>query len=418
MGNYKDFNIHTNLNISSYYVLTTQFHYKGKVWPRSQFEKIDVLLCCLNNGNKDFQEALQETHEQIERESKLLPLPLEIIIDIFEILYREGQLKPKFLRLSKLFYAIVLPMIYRSPKLKATNFFAFVETVSSNKKVGEHIRQLDLSYIIQTGKNAYVAKLLKRSRKLLEIFVAPQTSFGFGPLIALKNCSNLRVLDLRLVSETINLDELFQSIRTLDKLTHFSFPRSSIEVNNCASISWPPSLSFLRVSGGISDDFLCQSSFPLTIKQLEFAHCPAVKHDGFQSMVMKLGSNLTSLKVQYPMPGLRNDSLDVVFQYCPYLVYLEVAVDYTSNAFFDDENLPDLPFHRPLRSLFIDSSGMLGTSDRLDPIDLAIALNDNRLPHLKNLSCTAKLGWDPKSEYVSYVANVMDERGGGLYIGY
>lgn len=418
MGNYMDFNTKTNLNISSYYILTSQFNYKGKVWPRSQFEKIDVLLCCLNNGNREFQQAVKETQDKFERESKLLPFPIEVIIEILEILYQNGHLRTKFLRLSKLFYAMVLPMIYRSPKLKATNFFSFVESVSTNKKLGENIRQLDLSYIIQTGKNAYVAKLLKRSKKRLEIFVAPQTSFGFGPLLALKNCTNLRVLDLRLVSETINLEELFQSIRTLDKLTHLSFPRSSIETDNCSAISWPPNLSFLRVSGGISDDFLCQSSFPATIKQLEFSHCPAVKHDGFQSMLMKLGGNLTSLKVQYPMPGLHSNSLDSVFHYCPYLVYLEVAVDYTSNMFFDEEKLPDLEFHRPLRSLFVDSSGMLGTSDRLDPIDLAIALNDNRLPCLKNLSCTAKLGWDPKSEYVSYVASVMDERGGGLYIGY
>lgn len=61
---------------------------------------------------------------------------------------------------------------------------------------------------------------------------------------------------------------------------------------------------------------------------------------------------------------------------------------------------------------------MLGTSTKLDPIDLAIAINEDRLPFLKNIRCTAKLGWDPKSEYVTFIVDALDERGGGLYIGY
>ena len=67
---------------------------------------------------------------------------------------------------------------------------------------------------------------------------------------------------------------------------------------------------------------------------------------------------------------------------------------------------------------WFDCSGMLGTSTRLEPIDLAIALNEERLPMLKNVRCTAKLGWDPQSEYVSYIVDELDDRGGGLYIGY
>lgn len=61
---------------------------------------------------------------------------------------------------------------------------------------------------------------------------------------------------------------------------------------------------------------------------------------------------------------------------------------------------------------------MLGTSTKLDPVDLAIAINEERLPFLKNLRCTAKLGWDTKSEYVSYIIDTLDERGGGFYVGY
>lgn len=390
----------------------------SKVWPRSQFEKIDVLKCCINNGNEDYMHQVQQALEVQRYEDSLMRLPVEIMVRIFEMLDVRGKLKPRFLRVCKLFYLLILPMIYRCPILKATNFFSFVETISSSKTIGHYIRELDLSYIIQTGKNAFVAKLLKRSRKNLLAFVAPQTSFGLGPLIALKNCEQLKVLDLRLVSETLNLEELFNSIRNLHNLTHLSFPRSSILINDYKSINWPPKLSYLRISGGISDDFLRDSHFPLTINQIEFAHCPAILDVGLGNLLLRIGRNLKSLRIQYPMPGLKTESLDDVFRFCPNLYTLEVAVDYVSTRFFDEENLQYMDSFRPLRTMYINSSGLLGTSTKLDPIDLAVAINEDRLPFLKNLQVTAKLGWDPKSEYVTYIADELDERNGGLYIGY
>ena len=75
-----------------------------------------------------------------------------------------------------------------------------------------------------------------------------------------------------------------------------------------------------------------------------------------------------------------------------------------------------MDYPRPLRTLYINSSGMLGTLTRLDPIDLAVALNDGRLPHLKHIQCTAKLGWDPLSDALGYIADELDERKGGIYM--
>ena len=414
-GNYQDFNRKTNPNIHSVYVLNSNRDYKGRVWPMSQFEKVDVLECALTGRNKYFN---VEPSTDFSYDSDELRLPLEIMIYIFEIMYSNGYLRAKHLRISKLFYAIVLPMIYRKPKLKATNFFSFVETIANNKTIGDNIQQLDLSYIIQTGKNAYVSKLLKRSKKNLQLFVAPQTSFGFTPLFALRNCTKLKVLDLRLVSETLNLEDLFQSIKSLTELTHLSFPRSSVSITDYDSVSWPPKLSFLRISGGISDEFLRKSNFPSTITQLEFAHCPNIKDFGLRNVLLKVGNNLKSLKVQYPMPGLSGSALDVLFRYCPNIVTLEVTVDYMSQAFFDESNLPHIFPGRKLKSLYIDSSGMLGTASKIDSIDLALALNEGRLPNLKNLRCTVKLGWDTKSEYVNYIVEELEEREGGLYVGY
>lgn len=379
-----------------------------------------MLSWCLYHDSDEFRAKLllqqQQLLEKAARGDRLT-LPLEIIVYIFEIMLRQGTLRPKFLRISKLFYSVVAPMLYRQPYLRGDNFFSFVETINANKRIGELIQHLDLSNVNQSGKNAYVAKLLKRSRPSLRSFTAPQTSFGLAPLIALRSCKTLELLDLRLVSETLNLEELFLAIRQLENLTHLSFPRSSIEINDYLNVKWPPKLEYLRVSGGISDDFLIHLEFPPSIAHMEFAHCPKVKHTGFQCLLQKFGYNLKTLKIQFPMPGLLSLSLDSVFLNCPNLLVLELTVDYVSADIFNIEYLPYYT-NRPLRTLYIDSSGMLGTTDKLSPLDLALALDDGRLPNLKNVRCTAKLGWNSDSDVVGFIALELEERGGGLYIGY
>lgn len=404
------------LSIQSIYVLNKQTSFQGKVWPRSQFEKIDVLSCCLFLESEQYRLQLQQALE-LQATPRHPVLPLEIIAHIMEILSYRNELKVKFLLISKLLYLVAMPMLYRSPRLRGDNFYQFVETLNSKKLVGLHIRTLDLASVNQLGKNAFVAKLLKRSKASLQNFVAPQTSFGFSPLMALRSCHQLQSLDLRLVSETVQLKELFDSIHDLKLLTHLSFPRSSLEIEDFHDVEWPPKLRFLRISGGISDDFLIHSCFPNTIRQMELAHCPKVTHAGLEHLLVIFGRNLESLKVQFPMPGLNSNSLDEVFLLCPNLTTLEVCVDYLSSGFFERDILPMLP-DRTLTNLYIDSSGMLGTTDRLDPIDLAVALSEDRLPSLKNVRVTAKLGWDPKSDEVDHIANELEERNGGLYIGY
>lgn len=420
LENWQGFNTKANSNISRVYVLTHQDALLGRVWPRSHFEKVDVLSWCLYYDSKESRAQLLCRQEELRKQAEKgnnLALPLEIIVLIFQALLLKGHLTPKFLRISKLFYIIVAPMIYRRPYLRGDNFLQFVDTIKSNKVISEHIQHLDLSNVNQSGKNAYVAKLLKRSRPSLRSFTAPQTSFGLAPLISLRSCKQLQCLDLRHVSETLNLEELFLAIVQLEQLTHLSFPRSSIEIGNRSNVLWPLKLEYLRLSGGISDDFLIGSELPSSIAHMEFAHCLKVKHEGFQHLLQKFGHNLKTLKIQFPMPGLLTVSLDSVFLYCPNLIVLEVSVDYLSAEIFNAEFLPFYP-NRPLCTLYIDSSGMLGTTDKLDPLDLALALDDNRLPFLKNVSCTAKLGWDPNSDVVTYIAEELEERSGGLYIGY
>lgn len=396
----------------------------SSAWPISKFQKIDVLKFAIISEKVKKGEMIEFPvefgYKQIELSAPNddnLKLPIEIIHLILK--YVE-KLDPKYLRVCKMFYHLYCPILYEKPHLDSYNFFQFVETLSSIKnKVGKHVKVLDLSTIIQSGKNSYVSKLLRRCSENLEVFVAPQTSFGYAPLVSLRGCKKVKVLDLRLVSETMNLKELFYSIRNSTDLTHLSFPRSSITCEAYDGTFWPPNLWYLRLSGGISDEFIMGSTLPKSITRLEFAHCPMLKEFAMYQLLAKFGENLTHLSIQYPMPGLGEQSMDYVFTYCPNLLFLQVTVDYCSRFLFSEDLLPKLfSKDRPLKTLWIDSSGGLGQGSKIHPDDLTIALMEDRLPCLKYVRITSKLGWDLNSNDVSDLINVLEERDGGLYINY
>ncbi len=409
---------------SSHYDLSSTSAYSS-TWPVSKFQKIDVLKFAII-GEKIKKGELVEfpvdfghsNHQNmISTDDKNLKLPVEILHLILK--YVE-KIDPKYLRVCKLFYHLYAPILYERPQLDSYNFFQFVETLSSIKnKVGKLVKVLDLSTIIQSGKNSYVSKLLRRCSANLEVFVAPQTSFGYAPLVSLRGCKKIKVLDLRLVSETMNLKELFYSIKNSTDLTHLSFPRSSITCETYDDTFWPPNLWYLRLSGGISDDFIMSSTLPKSITRLEFAHCPLLKEFAMYQLLAKFGENLTHLSIQYPMPGLNEQSMDYIFTYCPNLLFLQVTVDYCSRFLFSEDLLPKLfNKERPLKTLWIDSSGALGQGTKIHPDDLTIALMEDRLPCLKNIRITSKLGWDLNSDDVGDLINVLEERDGGLYINY
>lgn len=409
---------------SSHYDLSSTSAYSS-TWPVSKFQKIDVLKFAIigekiKNGELvEFPVDFGHSNHQnmISTDDKNLKLPVEILHLILK--YVE-KIDPKYLRVCKLFYHLYAPILYERPQLDSYNFFQFVETLSSIKnKVGKLVKVLDLSTIIQSGKNSYVSKLLRRCSANLEVFVAPQTSFGYAPLVSLRGCKKIKVLDLRLVSETMNLKELFYSIKNSTDLTHLSFPRSSITCETYDDTFWPPNLWYLRLSGGISDDFIMSSTLPKSITRLEFAHCPLLKEFAMYQLLAKFGENLTHLSIQYPMPGLNEQSMDYIFTYCPNLLFLQVTVDYCSRFLFSEDLLPKLfNKERPLKTLWIDSSGALGQGTKIHPDDLTIALMEDRLPCLKNIRITSKLGWDLNSDDVGDLINVLEERDGGLYINY
>ncbi|CAI4408365.1 CBM_collapsed_G0014730.mRNA.1.CDS.1 [Saccharomyces cerevisiae] len=322
-----------------------------------------------------------------------------------------------YLLVCRNWYAMCLPKLYYAPALTSKNFNGFVDTIIINKKknLGHYVFELNLSTILQSGRNSFVSKLLRRCCSNLTKFIAPQTSFGYAPLISLKSCHDLKFLDLGLVSETVKLKELFSAIKNFTKLTHLSFPRSSIDCQGFQDIQWPQNLRYLKLSGGITNEFVIDTKWPTTITTLEFSYCPQITELSIYSLLSQIGDNLKHLFFHYPMPSLAENSLDHVFTYCANLISLQLMVDYCSKWCFSEFMLSKLvEYDRPLKTLYLECSGSLGLASKIHPDDLTIAILESRLPCLKNICVSPKLGfikWQYKADSINVAIQDGPEAG-------
>lgn len=394
------------------------------------FEKVDVLGVSLKqlalNNTQDSELDVQEDFgaennhddEDYEEPTGLNHLPPELLRLVFDYLPKPIPLE--ILYVSRLWYSLLLPYVYECPRLHARNYPQFITTISGSNELGGFVKILDLRNIVQSGKNSYTARVLRRCSKSLLSFIAPQTSFGYSPLVSLRNCTELRTLDLALVSETVDLRLLFDAIGNAKYLERLAFPRSSVSCIDYDHL-WPPRLWHLCLSGGISNEFLAETKFPHTIKQLIMTHCPFIKSPTVQNLCARLGVHLTTLKVLYPMPALLPDALDSVLRLCPQLRSLSVSVDYISRHLFELQNMPcDELTHQsiphPLRALYLDSSGMLGQAHKIEAIDVSLAILEDKLPELQKVTVSFKLGWNHESEDMVELAEILEEREGGVWI--
>ncbi|KAK9477105.1 hypothetical protein V1514DRAFT_348448 [Lipomyces japonicus] len=307
-----------------------------------------------------------------------------------------------------------LPRLYHKPRLEPKNYLNFVTTLSSSTTLGSFVHVLDLRYIIQSGKNSFTSRCLRRCASSVEEFYAPQTSFGYAPLVSVRQCLHMRVLDLSLVSETVDLRELFLAIKNLQQLSVLYFPRSSVFCVGYEDYTWPPNLTQLGLAGGISDDFLSSANFPRTITTLSLAHCPFIKTDAVRALCVLLGSSLTTLSVTFPMPALGFNALDHALASCPHLRKLVISTDYITHRLLDNENIVH---GHPLQMLDLDCSGMLGQSRKIQADDIALAILEERLPNLRIVRASIKLGWNTHDEEVGELIDVLSEKeNGGLWI--
>lgn len=361
-----------------------------------------------------------------------LKLPLELILTILKL--TPNPYCTNHLLVCRTVYWSFLKDIYENPKLKANNLLDFLdiisgdnaalvrkpeESVSNGKNVKLQLKRkfqntvkcLDLSNVIQSGKNSNMSKLLRRTSPSLEIFVSSQSSFGPAPLISLRGCSKLKILDLRLVNETVNLVELFKSCECLTLLEQLSFPRSSVVCDEY-DFNWPPNLWYLRLQGGVSDTFAMNVRFPHTITCLEFAYCPNLTSSGLDYILGNIGINLKRLSITYPMPKIGDQGADHVFYYCPNIRSFCVDVAYISWELFGDEYLVTLEeYDRPLKNIVIESVGYMGMCDKLTPNDITVAVDEERLPCLKTLGLSSLLGWDFRGEDMEDMVSELHHHG-------
>lgn len=402
--------------------LVFQERWYGEVWPVSKFQKIDVLkvALALKRGLTvlppwlEIQYERQNENRRMEREG--MKLPFEIIVKILE--FTEPKERTKQLLICRSIYCILLRNIYCYPKLDSTNFNPFVEllTCRENKGRFDHfVEVLDLSKIIQVAKTSYVGKLIRRCSASLQIFISSQSNFGLTSLISLRNCEKLKILDLSLVSGQVDLKELFQCICNLHALEQLSFPRSSIRCEDY-QFEWPQNLWYLKLQGGITDDFLMNSVFPSTIRSLEFAHCPNLSDEGVNDLLSKIGFQLERLSVFYPMPMLSGEGFNFALLYCPNLKMLYASISYISNNLFRMEYLPPLTDQdRPLKHIIIDSPGQAGEGAKIDPDEITSAICGDRLPCLHSLTYSKHLGWNIMSDEIQDLVFEMENRGGEVY---
>lgn len=305
---------------------------------------------------------------------------------------------------------------YAHPNITGLNYEKFIKVICPTVTHIRHsplaglIKTLDLSQLLYEGKASYTARLLRRCAGSIEKFIAPTTHFGYACMVALGSCHKLQLLDLRLVSQSIVLHDLFQATKNLRQLRTLLFPRSLMATNNpmpCDSYSLPEKLERFSFAGSIPDAFLTTLSAPETLTELRISHAFA-RASSFKYLLNKWSQHLRVLEINYNISTLPHNALDKLLFICPYVIELRVAVDYISYRFFDEDNTPH---NHPLYHLDLDSSGYMGAAHKLKADNIFICLAEGRLPYLRILRISERLNWRTKDEQgVEDLVEVLESR--------
>lgn len=159
------------------------------------------------------------------------------------------------------------------------------------------------------------------------------------------------------MSEAIALSDLLRTISTLPELRSLQLPRSSIHESSRDNIryNWPPNLQRIDISGGLSDrDLVYFSTLPSSVSHLRIENCPNLSMEFIEPLIQEKGIQLRSLRLGFPMPSLRSDSLNLIKDHLPNLHHLSISTDYSDWAFFDANPQRGQPRFPALRELELD----------------------------------------------------------------
>lgn len=182
-------------------------------------------------------------------------------------------------------------------------------------------------------------------------------------LAALSKCTNLRSLDLSWVSESIPIEDLFRSIRFLQRLESLCFPRSSGQPKSdkLSELDWPPGLRKLNIKGGWPDVSTFNNlQFPSYLSHLSIRYHPRLDTVSLDHVFRTCGAQIRSLEVLAPLPNMTfpggahagaPQPLDYILKgpiQLPKLGYLKISVDLISDEFFAND-----PSQSPLTRLYL-----------------------------------------------------------------
>ncbi|RPA94333.1 hypothetical protein L873DRAFT_1436079 [Choiromyces venosus 120613-1] len=351
--------------------------------------------------NSQEQSSILDTTPPTSTKSSYRSLPSELICLVLDFVSPQDQeTLAAACKVNRQWYFAATPYLYRYPKITSVNYTKFVTTISPSStpvkpsRFGGLVKRIDLSRIVHDSRPSSIARLLHRTQGSLEEFVAPQAAFGYIALVAVGNCKQLRLLDLSLVSQLIELEALFQHIQDLPQLVTLFFPRSSIFDRGKSAFSWPPRLERFSLAGRIGDSFLINTCVPATLHELQIAHCPFIRDTSIKHLLKKASHQLTVLSINYHIPCLSFNAFDKVLVICPHLERLTISVDYVSAHLFDEENSPA---GHPLRWLSLESSGNPGVEKKITPDDVFIAVAEERLSELRVVRASKRLGWEEEN---------------------
>ena len=167
--------------------------------------------------------------------------------------------------LSRSWYTGAIKTLYRSPVLTGRNFDLFTRTIcppvhSNARAIGLEalVVDLDMGSLAYESTKSLTARMLRRTHKSLETFVAPAVSFSLAGLAPLSKSPHLRCLDLSNDSYHINVNELLRSISDIENLWYLSLPRNALHTTYLSisrfSFRWPPGITHLQINGALPDD--------------------------------------------------------------------------------------------------------------------------------------------------------------------
>ncbi|KAF4310275.1 hypothetical protein GTA08_BOTSDO02054 [Botryosphaeria dothidea] len=341
-------------------------------------------------------------------------LPDEILLEILSHIPRRQDAQPilwAFCLVKRQWYNVAISRLYEAPHLEGSNFDPFVSTIcpSVNLHVKKSelaglVRILDLKHIVHQSTKSKTARLLGRTKKNLEVFVAPQAAFAINCFPALSKCTKLRVLDLSLICEAVSIAALAHTIKQLPDLKTLLFPRSSSDsVFDASTIAWPP-LEELYLSGSLEGYFIQRllsedlqtCRLPNTLSTLSITHCPRLGNPDVVALVRAVGPQLVSLTVEN-IRGLRHNAMDRVLDQCPNLKSLRVSLDYVTFMFVYRDQGEERMSNHPLERLELSDSGNMGWALDPDEVltagDLADAVSDGTIPNLRIVRISRSAHW-------------------------